>query len=93
MPDKKAEIYVKPFTFNVIWANQMTESFEYHWLRALAMLDVCAFPPFCRASDVISNSVNLLNTHNTNLAGQTDKSKYMYQAQTGGAQQACRGRI
>ena len=59
----------------------------------LHCLTSCAFPPFCCASDVISNSVNTLNTLNTNLAGQTDKSKYMYQAQTGGAQQACRGRI
>jgi len=29
---------------NVIWANQKTESFEYHWLRALAMFDVKSFP-------------------------------------------------
>ena len=31
-------------TYNVIWANQKTESFEYHWLRALAMFDVTSFP-------------------------------------------------
>jgi len=43
--------------YNVIWANQKTESFEYHWLRALAMLDV---PPFRQASDIISSSVDML---------------------------------
>ena len=31
-------------TYNVIWANQKTESFEYHWLRALAMFDITSFP-------------------------------------------------
>jgi len=30
--------------YNVIWANQKTESFEYHWLRTLAMFDVTSFP-------------------------------------------------
>ena len=30
-------------TYNVIWANQKTESFEYHWLPALAMFDVTSF--------------------------------------------------
>jgi len=30
-------------TYNVIWANQRTESFERHWLRALAMFDVTRF--------------------------------------------------
>jgi len=29
---------------NVIWANQKTESFEYHWLRALAVFDQMSFP-------------------------------------------------
>ena len=28
----------------VIWANQKTKSFEYHWLRTLAMFDVTSFP-------------------------------------------------
>jgi len=28
----------------VIWTNQKTESFESHWLRALAMFDVTIFP-------------------------------------------------
>jgi len=28
---------------NVIWANQKTESFEYHWLRALAIFNVTSF--------------------------------------------------
>jgi len=28
----------------VIWVNQKTESFEYHWLCALAMFDVKSFP-------------------------------------------------
>ena len=27
----------------VIWANKKTESFEYHWFRALAMFDVTSF--------------------------------------------------
>ena len=31
-------------TYIVIWANQKTESFEYHWLCALAMFDVMNFP-------------------------------------------------
>jgi len=31
-------------TYNIIWANQITESFEYHWLLALAMFDVMSFP-------------------------------------------------
>ena len=30
-------------TYNV-WANQKTESFEYHWLHALAMFDIMSFP-------------------------------------------------
>jgi len=47
-------------TYNVILANQKTESFEYHWLRALAMFDVMSFPPFCRASDIISSFVDML---------------------------------
>ena len=29
---------------NVIWANQKTVSFEYHWLRALAMFNVTSLP-------------------------------------------------
>ena len=33
-----------PITYNVIWANQMTESFEYPWLWALEMFDVTSFP-------------------------------------------------
>jgi len=28
---------------HVLWANQKSESFEYHWLRALAMLDISSF--------------------------------------------------
>ena len=31
-------------TYNVISANHKTESFQYHWLRALAMFDVMTFP-------------------------------------------------
>jgi len=31
-------------TYNVIWANYKTESFEYHWLRALAKFDMTSFP-------------------------------------------------
>jgi len=31
-------------TYNVIWANQKTESFEYHWLSTLAMFDRTGFP-------------------------------------------------
>jgi len=30
-------------TYNIIWVNQ-TESFEYHWLRTLAMFKVTSFP-------------------------------------------------
>jgi len=38
-------------THNVIWANQKTQSFVLHWLRAHAMFDI---PVFTRALDVIS---------------------------------------
>jgi len=31
-------------TYNVILANQKTESFEYHWLRTLEMFKVTSFP-------------------------------------------------
>jgi len=31
-------------TYYVIWANQKTEFFKYHRLRALAMFDVTSFP-------------------------------------------------
>ena len=29
--------------YNVIWAKQKTESFEYHWLQALTMFAVMSF--------------------------------------------------
>jgi len=41
-------------TYNVIWANQNTDSFVYRWLRALAMIEVTRFPAFVGVSDVIS---------------------------------------
>jgi len=45
MPDKKPRgNWRYAITYNVIWENQKTESFEYHWLRALAMFDVTSFP-------------------------------------------------
>jgi len=61
---------MREFTFYhndyVIWANQKTESFVYHWLRALAMFDEMSFPAigrhfkFCRyvnlGSIVIDNT-------------------------------------
>jgi len=31
-------------TNNMIWANQKSESFEYHWLHALVRFDVTSFP-------------------------------------------------
>ena len=31
-------------TYNIILANQKTESVEYHWLRALAIFDITSFP-------------------------------------------------
>jgi len=31
-------------TYNVIWANQKTETFLHIWLRALAMFEVTTFP-------------------------------------------------
>jgi len=40
-------------THNVVWANQKTESFMYHWLCTLAMFDVNVLSAFVRASDVI----------------------------------------
>jgi len=42
-------------TNNVIWANQKTEYFVYHWLHTHAMVDVTCFPAFVRPSDVISS--------------------------------------
>jgi len=30
--------------YNVIWANQKTKSFVYHWLRTLAIFKVTSFP-------------------------------------------------
>ena len=44
MPDKKCGNLRYDITYNVIFANQKTESFEYHWLSALAMFDVTRFP-------------------------------------------------
>jgi len=42
------------YAITYIWANQKSKSFEYHWLRALAMVwRNELFPPLCRASDVI----------------------------------------
>jgi len=61
MPDKEKRGNLRyVVTYNAILTNQKTESFEYHWLRALVMFDVTSFPPFCRASDVISSSVDTL---------------------------------
>jgi len=42
-------------TYNVVWANQKTESFVYCWLYALTMIDVTCFPAFLGASDLISS--------------------------------------
>jgi len=39
--------------YNVIWANQKTESFVYHWLCPLAKFDRMCFPAFVGALDVI----------------------------------------
>ena len=36
--------YAIRYSAHVIWANQKTESFKYHWFRALAMFDVTSFP-------------------------------------------------
>ena len=44
---------------NVIRANQKTESFVYHWLGALAMLDVTYFAKFVGASDIISSVLSI----------------------------------
>jgi len=57
MSDKESLHYV--ITYNVIWANQKTESYVYCWLRALAMFDVMRFPTFVRASDVISSVLSI----------------------------------
>jgi len=43
MPGKTREFTLR-HNVHVIWANQKTESFEYHWLRTLAMFDVTSFP-------------------------------------------------
>jgi len=42
---------------NVIWANQKTEPFVYHWLRAHAMIVVTALGE----SDVISSILSISN--------------------------------
>ena len=47
-------------TYNVIWATKKTETFLYHWLRALAMFNVTSFPAILLASDVMSSSVDTL---------------------------------
>jgi len=31
-------------TYNIIWANQKTKSFEFHWLRALSRFYITCFP-------------------------------------------------
>jgi len=49
---EKQRNFVTP---NIVWANQTTESFVYHWLCALAMFDVMRFPAFVGALDVISS--------------------------------------
>jgi len=56
---QKAGIYV--IGYNVIWANQKTESYVYRWLRALALFNVTRFSAFVGESDVISSilSVNI----------------------------------
>jgi len=52
----KAEMYVMML---VIWANQKTESFVYHWLRAHATFNFMCFPALVRASDVISSVMSV----------------------------------
>ena len=44
-------------TYNVIWVNQKTEYFKYHWLRALAMFDLTSLSPILSG---ISSSVDTL---------------------------------
>jgi len=46
-------------TYNVIWANQKSESFVYPWLHKLAMFDVICFPAFVGASGVISSVLSI----------------------------------
>jgi len=41
---QKCENLCYAITYNIILANQKTESFEYHWLGALAMFDITSFP-------------------------------------------------
>jgi len=36
-------------TYNVIQANQKTESVVYRWLRVLIMFDITRFPAFCQS--------------------------------------------
>ena len=58
MPDNKTTIrYTIKY---VIWANQKTESFEYHRLLALATFYVMSLLQFYLASDFISSSVDTL---------------------------------
>ena len=44
---------------SVIWANQKTEYFVYHWLHAHAMFDVTCFSESVRASNVISRVMSM----------------------------------
>ena len=43
---------------HVIWTNQTTEMFVYHWQRTNASFDV-TFPTFVSASDVISSVLSI----------------------------------
>ena len=45
--------------YNIIWANQKTESFVYHWLCGHAMFDVTCFPAFVVATDVILSIMSI----------------------------------
>jgi len=47
-------------TYNVIWANQKTESFEVHWFMRTCNVCITSFSAMCRALDVISSSDNKL---------------------------------
>ena len=53
-------------TYNVIWANQMTESFKYQWLRALAMFDVMSFPAILSGIERHFKLCRYVNSRHTN---------------------------
>ena len=66
--------------YNLIWTNQRTESFEYHWLRALPMFDITRFSAilsgigrlfiFCRYVNYIASTTVYSGTDKASIVEQ-----------------------